>query len=99
MTVRELLQRMDSRELSEWLAYDQIEPIGAVRGDLNAGIISSTIANCHRGKNQKAFTPVDFMPLHKSATAGSNEDVAMTHSALNSLVATGFAVREEEQDG
>ena len=99
MTVRELLQRMDSRELSEWLAYDQIEPIGAVRGDLNAGIISSTIANCNRGKNQKVFTPADFMPLHKSASDDRNEDVAMTQSALNSLVATGYAVREDEQDG
>ena len=99
MTVRELLQRMDSRELSEWLAYDQTEPIGAVRGDLNAGIISSTIANCHRGKNQQAFSPVDFMPLHKNATDSADEDAKMTEAKLSSLLGTGLVVREDEQDG
>mgnify|MGYP003139586721 CR=1 FL=1 len=62
MTVRELLARIDSRELSEWMAYYELNPFGSVRDDLQAGIVASTIANVNRGKNDKSFTPSDFMP-------------------------------------
>jgi len=62
MTVRELLARIDSKELSEWMGYFELNPFGSVRDDLQAGIIASTIANVHRGKNDKSFTPSDFMP-------------------------------------
>ena len=62
MTVRELLARIDSRELSEWMAYYEVNPFGSVRDDLQAGIVASTIANVNRGKNDKSFTPSDFMP-------------------------------------
>ena len=62
MTVRELLARIDSKELSEWMAYYELNPFGTVRDDLQAGIIASTIANVNRGKNDKSFTPSDFMP-------------------------------------
>ena len=62
MTVREMLARIDSKELSEWMAYYELNPFGAVRDDLQAGIIASTIANVNRGKNDKSFTPSDFMP-------------------------------------
>ena len=65
MTVRELLQRIDSRELAEWMAYYSTEPFGGTRGDLQAGVIASTIANVNKGKRGKAFTPGDFMPLMK----------------------------------
>lgn len=62
MTVRELLARIDSKELSEWMAYYEVNPFGSVRDDLQAGIVASTIANVNRGKNDKSFTPSDFMP-------------------------------------
>jgi len=62
MTVREMLARIDSKELSEWMAYYELNPFGTVRDDLQAGIVASTIANVNRGKNDKSFTPSDFMP-------------------------------------
>lgn len=52
---------MSSEELSMWMAYEVIEPFGETRADIRAGIIASTIANVNRGKNQKAFSPEDFM--------------------------------------
>ena len=61
-TVRELLARIDSRELSEWIEFNSVEPI-SYRGDLQAGIIASTIANVNRGKDTQPFHPIDFMPL------------------------------------
>lgn len=30
--------------------------------DFRAGLVCSTLANIYRAKNQKAFTPQDFMP-------------------------------------
>ena len=62
MSVRQLLQTMDSKEISEWAAYYSLEPFGYFRSaDLPASIIASTLANCNRAKNSKTFTPKDFM--------------------------------------
>lgn len=45
MTVRELLDRIDSRELSQWIAYHNIEPWGDEREDLRHGIRAAVTAN------------------------------------------------------
>ena len=64
MTVRELLERIDSRELAEWVAFYSIEPFGGYRDDLQAGIVASTIANCNRSsRSSRSFSPKDFMPI------------------------------------
>jgi len=62
MTVEELGERMSSKELSEWIAFNAISPIGDDRADLRAGIVASVVANCHRTKGQP-FKPIDFMPF------------------------------------
>ena len=63
-TVSELLQRISSTELSEWVAFDQIEPIGEVRGDVRAGIIASTYASgTMKKKGGGKWSPLDFMPF------------------------------------
>lgn len=62
MTVREMLERIDSRELSEWMAFDSLEPIGDLRGDYQAGVIASVVANSTpRKRGAKIFQPADFM--------------------------------------
>ena len=62
MSVKQLLQTLDSKEISEWAAYYSIEPFGHFRSaDLPAAIIASTLANCNRTKSSKMFTPKDFM--------------------------------------
>lgn len=63
MTVGELLSRMSSEELTEWMAYDQLEPIGAYRLDMVGGIISSILANQNRKRGAHAYKPQDFMPF------------------------------------
>jgi len=62
MTVRDLLNRIDSRELSEWQAFFSIEPMPEQRADYRSGVIASVIANTNRGKNAKPFEPKDFIP-------------------------------------
>ena len=49
MTVREMLSRLDSRELSEWMAYSSIEPIGEYRNDLRFAMLTCTVTNLFKG--------------------------------------------------
>jgi hypothetical protein len=64
MTVQELGLRMGSKELTEWMAYFELDPFGNERGDLQAGIIAATVANSsmNRAKGSKALMPSEFMP-------------------------------------
>ena len=65
MTVEELLRRVTSRELSEWMAYYSVEPFGEDRADLRSGIIASLIYNTNRGKDQSPLSPKDFMTIRR----------------------------------
>lgn len=56
-----MLAAMSAREFAEWSAFYDKDPWGDQRGDVRAGIIASTLANIHRAKHAKAFTPLDFM--------------------------------------
>lgn len=46
----ELLRQIDSRELTEWQAYAQLEPFGPGRADMRAGLIATLLALAHGGK-------------------------------------------------
>ncbi len=62
-TVTEIEQQMGSRELTEWMAFDRINPIDSdLRNEMMGSIVASTVANCHRGKNTRPFKVSDFMP-------------------------------------
>ena len=62
MTVNELLGRISSRELTEWMAFSQLEPFGAEAGYVGHAITASTVANVNREKGKKAYEVSDFMP-------------------------------------
>lgn len=62
MTVQELLERVSSRELTEWMAFYQLEPWGTEIWDFRAGLIAAAVANAHRGRKTRPFRPTDFMP-------------------------------------
>ena len=59
-----LLSSLSSRQLTEWMAYDQLEPFGERRADLRMAVLASLIANANRDpdKRREPFTPADFMP-------------------------------------
>lgn len=66
MTVAELLSRVSSRELTQWMIFYQTEPFGSEADLYGFAIVASTIANVHRGKGKKAYSPDDFMPKFKT---------------------------------
>lgn len=62
-TKHELLQAIDSEELIEWQAFYRLNPFGLDRGDLQASIVASTIANVNRDAKSKPYGASDFMPV------------------------------------
>lgn len=58
MTVRQLLNSMSSAELTEWMAYAMVEPIGDARGDVQAAIIATTFGNAF---SKSQLSPDDFI--------------------------------------
>jgi hypothetical protein len=50
MPVRELLARVGSDELTEWMAFYQLEPFGEMRADLRSGVVAVDL--CQRPSNQ-----------------------------------------------
>jgi len=62
MTVADLDYRLDSAELTEWMAFEKITgPLGRRRNDIQAATIAATIANSNRGKKGKKFKMTDFL--------------------------------------
>jgi len=85
MTVAELSERMDSRELSEWMAYNNLEPFGEERADARSGIVAATIANVHRGKNTRPYEPKDFMPKFGPAKEQTPDEMKSMAKLITSM--------------
>lgn len=67
MPVGELLARTSSHELTEWIAYAQLEPLQSERGDrieLLLGQLLTLTANANRDRKKRSqpYELVDFMP-------------------------------------
>ena len=58
-----MLSEISAKQFTEWEAFDLINPIGNVRGDHQAALISATIANANRNpkRKNKPFENSDFM--------------------------------------
>ena len=62
-----LLKQLTSSQVSEWEAYDRLDPIGKWRDELGFASLSSLIVNIVRtiyakkGTTPKDSTPTDFM--------------------------------------
>ena len=61
-TVGEILDTVDSAELTEWMAFSTLEPLDGDRADIHAAQVCAMMANQWRGKDSKLFEVVDFIP-------------------------------------
>lgn len=72
---------LTSPQFVEWMAFYQVDPFGGVRGDVQAGIIASTIANVNRDpkKRRKPYGVQDFMAFieHKKENVAAKVRAAM----------------------
>lgn len=80
-TVRELLATTSSEELTDWRAFDSVEPIGDGRLDLGFGVVAATVAN-YAGMARKSgsdpASPKDFMPLLPKKTQSQSQQELRT---------------------
>lgn len=72
---------MTPRELHEWTVYDRLEPIGGRRGDFQAALIATTIANVNRGKNRAPYNLRDFLMFIIKAPVPRSPKLAATQLA------------------
>ncbi|GGK89113.1 phage tail assembly protein T [Mangrovihabitans endophyticus] len=57
------MDRIDSREYSAWMVYEQeYGTLGPERFDLLHAITAATIANANRGRRTRPYKPDQFMP-------------------------------------
>lgn len=80
MSVARAQQEISSKEFSEWVAYNKIDPFGQDRNDLGAAIISATVCNVNRSKGSRPYKPADFMPdfgNQKRAEQTCEQQIAM----------------------
>ena len=71
----EMLQRMSSREITEWIAFYSVEPFGQDTQYLGHAITAATIANTNRGKGQKAMKAEQFMPQFRNREQTVDEQI------------------------
>lgn len=95
MTVNELLIRISSQELSEWLAYYELEPFGEERADLRMGILASVFANANRDpKKGRAFKPQDFIPSFEGKAKKQQTPQEIYQAFRSWAVGAGAKVKE-----
>jgi hypothetical protein len=62
-----MLDSLTSRQLTELMAFHELDPWGEGRADLRMGIQAALTANINRDSKKKPepFSPEDFMPFVK----------------------------------
>lgn len=74
---------MSWSEFCEWIVFDQLEPIGDRRADLQAAIVASTIANVNRPRGHRAHSPIEFMPKFDPETP--QQRAAKLHAKMKAI--------------
>ena len=62
MTVGELGRRMTSRELTEWMAYERLEPFGERVLQMQLAQLTATVLTVANGKKGHPVKAEDLMP-------------------------------------
>ena len=68
---------MSSAELTEWMAFAEVEPFGEERADLRSAIVAQVIANVNRRPGTKAYRVEDFMPKFDQRAPTPEQEVAL----------------------
>jgi len=102
MTVSELLGRISSREIAEWMAYFQTEPFGEISAEFRMARIASILAETNRDekKRKEPFSEKDFMRTEFLGDVDAEEEAdadalypdqdALTKKILNAFGFSGF---------
>lgn len=83
-TVDELLDSITWEELTQWVQFDALDPIGERRGDIRMAQLCALTANINRDAKRKPepFQLAEFMPFEKAHTTEPKRDGAHIDPAL-----------------
>lgn len=79
------MSRISSRELTEWQAYNQFDPLDhQERADWRAAMLAALLAEINRNKKKrrKPYTAQDFMPEYKPTRSGNGQQTPNQMLAL-----------------
>lgn len=85
------MERIDSRELSEWMLYERIEPFGERRADLRAAIVAAATTNAvvqtapFLKKKPALVSYTDFMPQFEASEPDPEQERIERASSLRKL--------------
>ena len=69
-----------------------MEPIGAVRGDAQIGMLAALIANINRKAEAEPFSTLDFMPFYRRDEVKDEPIFVDDKDAQSSLIASLFGM-------
>lgn len=75
------------------MVFYNLEPFGAEARSFGHAITSSVVANVHRGKNKKAFSPKDFMPKHERKKVQTPTDMI----GIAAVITTAFGGKDKRK--
>jgi hypothetical protein len=87
------LEELTSEQISEWEAYDRLDPIGTYREDFRMAVIASQMTNlmiqAHGKKGSKLTDTADFMPKWgEDTTTPKVQSMEEIKKALMSIAST-----------
>lgn len=74
-TPRELLTSVTSSELNDLLAFYHLEPFGAYRDDLRAGVVASAVYNSVRSSDDQKIWQADDFLLYRDQPVVTDQDI------------------------
>ena len=72
-----MLERMSSYEVTEWMAYYNLEPFGVDTQYIGPAITSTILANVNRKKGDKPHKVDEFMPKFEKHEQTVNEMIGI----------------------
>lgn len=96
--VHEITRELNGVQIAEYMAYDQLEPIGAERVDAGFASVCVTMANMWRGKGKRAMKIEEFMLFVKKDKQKTMEDqIGMAH-VIHAYVIQRQKVKDQRGD-
>lgn len=90
---RYLRDCLTSQDITDWLAYEALEPFGASREDVRSGLMVSMYYNAHRKNGSPTKAWYDFFPNVNMPDKGipeapvANDPAALSDHFANVMVA------------
>ena len=100
MTRHEMLRRMDSAEIAEWMAYHALSPFGTETQYVGPAITTSTLVNLISGifGGSGSTEPADFMPKNSSNENGQSMEEMMQLVEIMNAAMGGKDLRQDLED-